>query len=141
MRSGKRRNVTELELATSSLMADRRACSRYPLELQMQYKLIRGRHTIYAGDSRTCNISSGGILFFATGEFFAPGTVAELSIAWPVLLNSTVPMKLLAFGKVVRSDARGTAVAVLRYEFRTQGVRSLFPLNMASASGQLARLK
>jgi hypothetical protein len=103
----------------------------------MQYKLVRGRHIIYKGDTRTRNISSGGIFFFTSGEFFAPGTLAELSIAWPMLLNNRVPMKLLAFGRVVRSDASGTAVAISRYEFRTQGLRSLFPVNMSAPPNSL----
>jgi hypothetical protein len=40
---------------------------------------------------------------------------------WPVLLNDSCPMKLMIYGCVVRSNDRGAAVAIERYEFRTQG--------------------
>ena len=43
---------------------------------------------------------------------------------WPVLLNDSCPMKLMIYGCVVRSNERGAAVAIERYEFRTQGSRS-----------------
>ena len=45
----------------------------------------------------------------------------ELSMTWPVLLNDSCPMKLMIYGCVVRSNDKGAAVAIERYEFRTQG--------------------
>lgn len=41
-----------------------------------------------------------------------------------MLLNDSCPMKLVIYGCVVRSNDKGAAVAIERYEFRTQG-RSL----------------
>jgi hypothetical protein len=40
---------------------------------------------------------------------------------WPVLLNESCPMKLMIYGCVIRSNEKGAAVAIERYEFRTQG--------------------
>ena len=45
-------------------------------------------------------------------------------MSWPVLLNDSCPMKLMIYGCVVRSNEKGAAVAIERYEFRTQGSRS-----------------
>jgi hypothetical protein len=42
-------------------------------------------------------------------------------MTWPVLLNDNCPMKLMIYGCVVRSNEKGAAVAIERYEFRTQG--------------------
>jgi len=49
------------------------------------------------------------------------GMPVELSMTWPVLLNDSCPMKLMIYGCVVRSNERWAAVAIERYEFRTQG--------------------
>jgi hypothetical protein len=48
----------------------------------------------------------------------------ELSVNWPVLLNDSCPMKLMIYGCVARSNQRGAAVIIERYEFRTQGTRA-----------------
>jgi hypothetical protein len=53
-----------------------------------------------------------------------PGIPVELSMTWPVLLNDTCPMKLMIYGCVIRSSERGAAIAIERYEFRTQGSRA-----------------
>jgi hypothetical protein len=44
-------------------------------------------------------------------------------VSWPVLLNQSCPLKLVASGRVVRSDQNCTAIRMDRYEFRTQGTR------------------
>jgi hypothetical protein len=44
----------------------------------------------------------------------------ELSMNWPFLLNDSCPMKLMIYGCVVCSNEKGAAVAIERYEFRTQ---------------------
>ena len=42
-------------------------------------------------------------------------------MTWPARLNDVCPMKLMIYGCVVRSDREGAALAIERYEFRTQG--------------------
>jgi hypothetical protein len=69
------------------------------------------------------NISSGGV-FFTTENVLTAGMPVELSMSWPVLLHDSCPMKLMIYGCVIRSSERGAAVAIERYEFRTQGSRS-----------------
>jgi hypothetical protein len=58
------------------------------------------------------------------------GVPVELSLGWPVLLNDSCPMKLTVYGSVVRSDLRGAAVAIERYEFeRDRRSRRRFPID------------
>jgi hypothetical protein len=45
-------------------------------------------------------------------------------MSWPVLLNDSCPMKLMIYGCIIRSSDKGAAVAIERYEFRTQGSRA-----------------
>lgn len=47
------------------------------------------------------------------------GAFVEVSISWPVLLDSSCPMRLIVFGRVVRSETAKTACTIDKYEFRT----------------------
>jgi hypothetical protein len=69
------------------------------------------------------NISSGGV-WFTTENTLTAGMPVELSMNWPVLLHDSCPMKLMIYGCVIRSSEKGAAVAIERYEFRTQGSRT-----------------
>jgi hypothetical protein len=75
------------------------------------------------GVGRTLNISSSGV-WFSSDNVLTSGMPVELSLTWPVLLNDVCPMKLMIYGCVVRSNDRGAAVAIERYEFRTQGSKN-----------------
>ena len=66
------------------------------------------------------NISSSGV-WFTTEGVLGEGLPVELSMSWPALLNDVCPMKLMIYGCVVRNDQQGAALAIERYEFRTQG--------------------
>jgi PilZ domain len=108
----------------TEICGDRRSRRRYPIDLVVQYKIFGQYQIVQSGKGKTINLSAGGIAC-AFDEILKPGSTIELSIAWPVLLNKTCPLKLVVSGKVVRSDAALTAVRMERYEFRTQGTRSL----------------
>lgn len=102
---------------------DRRGKRRFPIEQEVRYKMLYGQRFAEAGAGKTTNISSGGI-WFSTENMLTSGTPIELSLTWPVLLNDSCLMKLMIYGCVVRSNRKGAAVAIERYEFRTLG-RSL----------------
>jgi hypothetical protein len=102
---------------------ERRLKQRFPLEQDVRYKMLYGQRIAETGTGKTRNISSGG-LWMTTESMLTSGMPVELSMAWPVLLNDTCPMKLMIYGCVVRSTDRGAAVAIERYEFRTQGSRA-----------------
>jgi hypothetical protein len=90
------------------------------IEQEVRYKMLYGQRIAETGAGRTINISSGGV-FFTTENVLTAGMPVELSMTWPVLLHDSCPMKLMIYGCVIRSSDRGSAVAIERYEFRTQG--------------------
>lgn len=98
---------------------ERRTKVRFPVQRELRYKLLEGETIIASGTGATCNVSSGGIAF-TTDCSLAKGSFVELSISWPVLLDSGCPMRLIVFGKVVRTGLRRAVCTVEKYEFRTQ---------------------
>ncbi len=101
---------------------DRRTKRRFQIEQDVRYKMLYGQRIAETGLGKTKNISSGGV-WFSTESMLTTGMPVELSMNWPVLLNDSCPMKLMIYGCVVRSNDKGAAVAIERYEFRTQGTR------------------
>ncbi len=99
---------------------ERRNKRRFQIEQEVRYKMLYGQRIAETGNGKTMNISSGGV-WFSTESMLTTGMPVELSMTWPVLLNDNCPMKLMIYGCVVRSNERGAAVAIERYEFRTQG--------------------
>lgn len=99
---------------------ERRLKQRFHIEQEVRYKMLYGQRIAETGVGKTINISSGGV-WFSTENMLTTGMPVELSMNWPVLLNDSCPMKLMIYGCVVRSNERGAAVAIERYEFRTQG--------------------
>ena len=121
MRTGKEQN-------------DRRAADRFPIEREVRYKVL-SRKDNAVGHGRTVNMSSNGVLF-TTDEFLVPGKRLELSISWPAQLNSTVSLRLVARGRVVRCEQGMAAIEIQQYEFRTQGQAGQTPQSMETPSIQ-----
>jgi hypothetical protein len=102
---------------------ERRIKRRFRIDQEVRYKMLYGQRIAETGVGRTMNISSGGV-WFSTENMLTSGMPVELSMNWPVLLNDSCPMKLMIYGCVIRSNEKGAAVAIERYEFRTQGSRT-----------------
>src|SRR5947199_1869340 len=102
---------------------ERRTKRRFEIDQEVKYKMLYGQRIAETGVGKTMNISSGGV-WFTTENMLTSGLPVELSMSWPVLLNDSCPMKLMIYGCVVRSNGKGAAVAIERYEFRTQGSRA-----------------
>lgn len=102
---------------------ERRIKRRFRIDLEVRYKMLYGQRIAETGVGRTMSISSGGV-WFTTENMLTSGMPVELSMNWPVLLNDSCPMKVMIYGCVVRSNEKGAAVAIERYEFRTQGSRT-----------------
>ncbi len=113
---------------------ERRAKRRFLIEQEVRYKMLYGQRIAETGSGKTVNISSGGI-WFTTEALLTSGMPIELSMTWPVLLNDSCPMKLMIYGCVVRSNERGAAVAIERYEFRTTG-RTMQPQAAVAAAAR-----
>jgi hypothetical protein len=108
---------------------ERRTKRRFQIDQEVRYKMLYGQRIAETGVGRTMNISSGGV-WFSTESMLTSGMPVELSMNWPVLLNDSCPMKLMIYGCVVRSNEKGAAVAIERYEFRTQGSRAFQQTNL-----------
>lgn len=64
------------------------------------------------------NIGSRGALF-TTDRALALDASVELHIKWPVLLDKSVQLSLIASGPIIRIEPGRAELAIGRYEFRT----------------------
>jgi hypothetical protein len=103
-----------------ALPCDPRRHHRYPIRLDVEYRLQRKGQVILRGLGRTLNISSGGV-FLSVNDSLEIGGLIELAIDWPFLLDGCCALKLKIRGLIVRSDVNGIAVETQHYEFRTAG--------------------
>jgi hypothetical protein len=103
--------------------ADRRSSVRFPIEQDVRYKVFT-RNTIEVGLGKTVNMSSKGVLF-TTERPLILGERMEVAVNWPAQLDHKCPLKLVTTGRVVRSESGLAAIAIERYEFRTQGIHGL----------------
>lgn len=103
--------------------SDRRSAVRFPIEQDVRYKVFT-RNTIEVGMGKTVNMSSSGVLF-TTERALALGERLEVAVAWPAQLDHKCALKLVTTGRVVRSENGLAAIAIERYEFRTQGIHGL----------------
>jgi hypothetical protein len=86
----------------------------------LRYRVLSKKASHEQGEGETVNMSSTGILF-TTQQNLIPGRVVEIAMNWPAQLNNDTPLRLVARGRVVRSELGTAAIEIQRYEFRTQG--------------------
>jgi hypothetical protein len=104
---------------------DRRTSNRLPIERDVRYKVLGGKKTVkQTGLGKTLNMSSGGVLF-TTESPLPEGERVELAVSWPAQLNDVLPLKLVAMGRLIRSEESQAAIAIERYEFKTRGTNGL----------------
>src|SRR5712692_1105319 len=84
--------------------SNQRLNGRYPIALELQYKLLNKGRVEHLGVGRTLNISSGGVLFEADDRLPTSGLI-ELAMSWPFLLEGVCSLKLVMRGRIVRCDA------------------------------------
>src|SRR5579864_1000075 len=87
----------------------RRAAPRYPIRAELYYRVIYGYEVLGTGRGRSLNISSSGILIEAD-HTLPPGSLIELSIAWPVRLHNVTALQLWVTARVVRTEGYRTAL-------------------------------
>jgi len=100
--------------------ADRRETNRFPVREEVRYRVLHAKGSPASGVGKTLDIGSGGILF-TTEERLPMGRLVEVAVNWPVRLDGACPLRFVAVGKVVRSEATKAVVQIDRYEFRTRG--------------------
>src|ERR1035438_5896291 len=97
---------------------DRRTSRRFPLRLAVRFRRTESRFSSSWTAGESVNISSDGLLVTAP-EAVKPGQTVEAVIAWPVLLDQRIPLKLVITGSIVRSSGGHTAIRFRKYQFRT----------------------
>jgi hypothetical protein len=118
--------------------ADRRNKQRFALQREVRYKMAEDGVVVSAGNGQTIDIGSGGVAFSCEGRLL-PGAFVELSISWPVLLDETCPMRLIVFGRVLRSQNGQAVCSVDKYEFRTQAKATVQTMPAPRADSMLQR--
>jgi c-di-GMP-binding flagellar brake protein YcgR len=108
------------DLRASFKTRDRRENSRFPVQEEVRYRVLHARGLSASGAGRTLDIGSGGILF-TTQERLPMGRLVEVAVDWPVRLDGDCPLRFVAVGRVVRSEATKAAVQITRYAFKTRG--------------------
>ena len=103
--------------------AEKRSNQRYPIELEVEYRLLTKGRSQNQGSAKTRNISSRGVLIDARASAPA-GSSIELTLTWPFLLEGVCPLRLIMRGRIVRSDMGGIAIHSNYHEFRTAGSRN-----------------
>jgi hypothetical protein len=99
---------------------DRRAARRYPIALQLQYRLISKGQIQRLGFGRTINISSHGVLF-EVDDVVPTGGEMKLALNWPFLLEGSCGLQLIMRGRILRTDEKTIALKAEFHEFRTAG--------------------
>jgi hypothetical protein len=105
------------------LVDEQRSKHRYPITLDLQYRLLKQRgQGSRVGYGTTLNVSSGGVLFETDQQLPAKGAI-ELAIEWP-MLQGVYGLKLLMRGHIVRSNTqtKRTAIRIEYHEFCTASV-------------------
>ena len=124
-------------MALTKKANDRRKKFRFDLQREIRYKLVEDGVLRASGTGNTLNMCSGGIAF-STEQALQPRAFAELSISWPVLLGETCPMRLIVFGRILRSADGKTVCSIDKYEFRTQA-RTFQPASAVRSDSMLQR--
>lgn len=114
----------EMDPSRTAAGSDRRNSSRFPIERNVFYRVMSKRNQNETGTGVTKNISSSGILF-TTQQMLLPGKRVEIAVSWPAQLDDRCQLKLIARGKVIRSEPGMAAVEIQQYEFRTMGAHGL----------------
>ena len=113
---------------------ERREKIRFPMERELRYKLLEGDAIIASGAGATYNMSSGGVAFTCDRPL-SMGAFIELSIGWPVQLDNGCPMRMIVFGKVLRTGLHRSVCTIEKYEFRTQARTLQFAAPARNDSG------
>ena len=104
---------------------ERRAHRRYPVGLDLRYKLGRDHLILHEGSGTARDISEGGV-FFQADRVLPTGLDAELSIHWPVRVKRGPGLQITLVGQIVRSSGLGVAVKIARSEFRAYAIAASF---------------
>jgi len=127
-----------IEQLLGSRRSDQRVHRRYPIALEVEYKLLRKGRVQRLGSGTTVDVSSGGACFESADALPVDGLV-ELVMKWPFLLEGVCPLSLVMRGRIVRSEGQRVAVQAKQHEFRTAGVRASRALSADNGGRSMVR--
>lgn len=113
---------------------ERRAHSRYAVELKVYYRAFRDQEAVREGSGKTCDLSSSG-LFFRADHILPAGLDVELAIDWPNVSQASPRLQLVIVGRVARSSSSGNAVEILSHAFRIRGPQVIMDRRLTSRRG------
>lgn len=90
---------------------------QYPIVMELQYKMRERTNRVGMGQTRGINSS---FVVFTADQPIAVGSKLEIAIAWPVLLNQCVPLKLVVEAVVVSGEETLHTAKIVKYQFRTR---------------------
>ena len=99
---------------------NRRKTSRFPIVREIRYRVSTRENLFETGVGSTVNISSSGVMF-STDKPLLPGRRVEVAISWPAELNRSTALKLVARGRIVRTEDGHAAAELQNFEFKTMG--------------------
>ena len=88
----------------------------YPVELDLDYRIVLDRKTHDAGHGRTVSISTTTVRFKSDHQL-AAGFRIEAMVEWPARLNNILPLRLYIHGETVGAESDCNAIRILRHEF------------------------
>jgi hypothetical protein len=100
-----------------TMVEERRLSMRFPIEQAVRYRL-KGQRPAVIGEGRTVNLSSRGVLF-TTDRILVKGSAVQVEISWPILLDDSRPLKLIARGPIIWCDGAKAAMKIEGWEFHT----------------------
>jgi hypothetical protein len=105
------------KVSSRPILDERRLRFRYPLDLRVRFQSSAAGARL-SGAGLAVNVSSGGV-FVASNHPVTVGALVEMSIDWPSMLDGTIPLQLVAVGRVLRRGVAHFAASFDRHEFRT----------------------
>lgn len=105
-----------------TLSTERRTSTRYPLQAQLEFRILTAGQESWIHIGRTVNMSRGGLLF-DTEEYLESGAPVELWIDWPARPRE-LERWLRVWGWVVRQRDRSVAIAIRQYSFEQHRKRA-----------------
>jgi len=96
---------------------ERRLQRRYPIEGEVEYRIVRQGQVASTGIGVVSDLSDTGILFNA-GQALCPGWNLELLIPWPTARNPLGRVDVCAVARIVRTEENWCAARILKYDFQ-----------------------
>jgi hypothetical protein len=121
-----------------SKRVEQRSERRYPIGLDVEFKLFNKGRVERVGTGKTLNVSSSGVCFQSADLLPDKGSI-ELVMNWPFMLEGVCPLRLVMRGRIVRREGQRTAIQVKHHEFRTAGIRRSWPPSAGDGGRSLTR--